>query len=97
MKKKYFALLGGMVGAYAFLMAGMLLGFINNYIQGIIVSIAINVIVAVSLALVTGYLGELVLGHAGFVAVGAYTSAIITMNLELPVFIEFPLALICGG
>ena len=87
----------GILGAYVFLMAGITLGLINYYISGIMVSILINVIMAVSLALVTGYLGELVLGHAGFMAVGAYTSAIITMTLEWPMIIEFPLALLCGG
>ncbi|MHC1747363.1 MAG: branched-chain amino acid ABC transporter permease [Cellulosilyticaceae bacterium] len=97
MGKKKLAFIGGIVGAYGFLMVGMFLGIISNYTSGVIVSILINVIVAVSLALVTGYLGELVLGHAGFMAVGAYTSAIITMNLNLPMVLKFPIALICGG
>lgn len=97
MKKTYMTFLGGVVGAYIFLMGGMALGFINSYIQGVIVSILINVIVAVSLALVTGYLGELVLGHAGFMAVGAYVSAIFTMHANLPKFIEFPVGLLLGG
>ncbi len=85
------------VGSYAGFMVCMQQGIINNYISGIIVSILINVIMAVSLALVTGYLGELALGHAGFMAVGAYGAAIMTMHLELPMYIEFPLALIFGG
>lgn len=97
MKKKYVAFLAGVLGAYLFLMVGMVLGIINSYIQGVIVSILINVIVAVSLALVTGYLGELVLGHAGFMAVGAYVSAIFTMNVDLPMFIEFPIGLLLAG
>ncbi|ONI47446.1 ABC transporter [Candidatus Epulonipiscium fishelsonii] len=82
---------------YAILAACMETGVINGYISGIIVSILINIIMAVSLAFVTGYLGELVLGHAGFMGIGAYVSAIITMNMDLPMFIEFPLAIICGG
>lgn len=87
----------GIVGAYLFLVLSMSLGIISYYVSGIMVSILINVIMAVSLALVTGYLGELVLGHAGFMAVGAYTSAIITLNLQLPMYIEFPIALMTGG
>lgn len=82
---------------YFVLIIGMATGLIDNYISGIIVSILINVIMGVSLALVTGYLGELVLGHAGFMAVGAYTAAIITMQLNLPAVIEFPIALLAGG
>ncbi|ONI37905.1 ABC transporter [Candidatus Epulonipiscium fishelsonii] len=82
---------------YAILAACMETGVSNGYISGIIVSILINIIMAVSLAFVTGYLGELVLGHAGFMGIGAYVSAIITMNMDLPMFIEFPLAIICGG
>lgn len=87
----------GILGAYIFLMIGMSLQLISYYVSGIMISILINVMMAVSLALVTGYLGELVLGHAGFMAIGAYTSAIITLNLELPIYIEFPLALVSGG
>ncbi|ONI46092.1 ABC transporter [Candidatus Epulonipiscium fishelsonii] len=82
---------------YAILAVCMATGVINGYISGIIVSILINIIMAVSLAFVTGYLGELVLGHAGFMGIGAYVSAIITMNIDLPMFIEFPFAVICGG
>ncbi len=42
-------------------------------------------------------MGELALGHAGFMAVGAYTAGIITLNLNLPGGVEFPLALLAGG
>ena len=46
-------------------------GHINNIVQ-----VGIFIILAVSLNLVTGYLGQLPLGHAGFMAVGAYAGAI---------------------
>lgn len=87
----------GTILIYVLLMLGMSVGIINYYYTGVLISILINVIMATSLALVTGYLGELVLGHAGFMAIGAYTSALITMNLDLPMFIEFPIGLIVGG
>lgn len=51
-------------------------GVITNYWKGILISIGINVILATSLNLACGYLGQLPLGHAGFMAVGAYTGAI---------------------
>ena len=64
-------------------------GVLNNYYQGIIVLIMISIILSVSLNLVTGFLGQLTLGHAGFMAIGAYTSAIFTKYVELPSGIEF--------
>src|SRR5687768_12801306 len=54
-------------------------GHFNAYYLDIIIGIGINVILAVSLNLINGYTGQFSLGHAGFMAVGAYTSAAITM------------------
>jgi branched-chain amino acid transport system permease protein len=54
---------------------------INLYYAGILTNVGINIILAVSLNLVNGYTGQFSLGHAGFMAVGAYTSAAITLNL----------------
>ena len=51
-------------------------GIITNYWSGILVTIGINIILAVSLNVATGYLGQLPLGHAGFMAVGAYAGSI---------------------
>lgn len=96
-KNKSLVVFISLISAYLCLIVGIVTGVINSYFSGVMVAILINVIMASSLTLVTGYLGELVLGHAGFMAVGAYTSAIITMNLDLPAYIEFPIALICGG
>ena len=52
---------------------------VNPYYLDVIIGIGINVILAVSLNLINGYTGQFSLGHAGFMAVGAYTSAAITM------------------
>lgn len=51
-------------------------GVITNYWNGILVMVGINMILAASLNVATGYLGQLPLGHAGFMAVGAYTGGI---------------------
>lgn len=51
-------------------------GVITNYWRGIIITICINIILATSLNLSCGYLGQLPLGHAGFMAIGAYAGAI---------------------
>lgn len=78
---------------YAVLAVLIQVGAINSYYSGIMTMICINIILAVSLNLATGFLGQLVLGHAGFMAVGAYCAAIITMDAGLP----FPVALLLGG
>jgi branched-chain amino acid transport system permease protein len=72
---------------------------ISNYYTKIIILIGINIILAVSLNLATGYLGQLPLGHAGFMAVGAYASAIFmkATAATLPLFISLPLGLMIGG
>ena len=45
----------------------------------ILISVGINVVLAVSLNVVNGFTGQFSLGHAGFMAVGAYTAAKITL------------------
>lgn len=52
--------------------------FINDYYLDITLGIGINIILAVSLNLINGYTGQFSLGHAGFMAVGAYTAASVT-------------------
>lgn len=67
------------IPALAFLglgLLGLLGNFgLNSYIQLMMLFILINCILAVSLNLVNGYTGQFSLGHAGFMAVGAYFSA----------------------
>ena len=71
-------------------------GVFNSYTSGLVVQIFINMILTLSLNVATGFLGELCLGHAGFMAIGAYTTALLTINSGLPVMIMFPLGLIAG-
>lgn len=70
----------------------MMGGLIGPFWELNIVLICINIILAVSLNLINGYTGQFSIGHAGFMAVGAYTSAIITVKLGLP----YELALVVG-
>ena len=83
---------------------------INPYYYNVIVKIGINIILAVSLNLINGYTGQFSLGHAGFMAVGAYTSAAVTMFVgpkvlphgtgpvfDLAPLILFLVALLIGG
>jgi branched-chain amino acid transport system permease protein len=56
-------------------------GRIDQYFLDVILGIGINILLAVSLNLVNGYTGQFSLGHAGFMAVGAYTSAWMTTQI----------------
>jgi len=55
--------------------------------------IGITIIAATGLNILTGYCGQLSIGHAGFIAIGAYTSAVLTSRFEMP----FLLGLISAG
>lgn len=55
----------------------------NAYIQLTVLFIIVNAILAMSLNLVNGYTGQFSLGHAGFMAIGAYFSAYATTSLKI--------------
>ena len=61
----------------AYLIMQMLIGTgnVSSLMQGLLVPLCVYVILAVSLNLTVGILGELSLGHAGFMCVGAFTGA----------------------
>lgn len=72
---------------------------VDPYIQIIIMFVGINIILTVSLNLINGYMGEFSVGHAGFMAVGAYVSAALTMYV-IPTWLgpwTFPLVVLAGG
>jgi branched-chain amino acid transport system permease protein len=74
-------------------------GLISPYIELVLKYIGINIILAVSLNLVNGYMGEFSVGHAGFMAIGAYTASVLTVAVfprEAGPYL-FPLALVAGG
>ncbi|MEM3646710.1 MAG: branched-chain amino acid ABC transporter permease [Thermofilum sp.] len=55
----------------------------SSYIQRVIINLGINIILVVSLNLSNGFTGVFSLGHVGFMAIGAYTAAILTLPLSL--------------
>ncbi len=57
---------------------------IDLYIQSVIMFIGVNIIFATSLSIVNGYMGEFSVGHAGFMAVGAYVSSLMSVMLFTP-------------
>lgn len=83
--------------SYAVIMLLLNSGTLNRQQTSLLVPICINIILAVSLNLITGFLGELTLGHAGFMSLGAYTGALITIYMDAPQSVEFTLALLAGG
>lgn len=73
---------------------------ISSMMAGLLVPLCVYAILAVSLNLTVGILGELSLGQAGFMCIGAYTSAIFSVSTSetiTQVWIRFPLALLVGG
>ena len=65
---------------YAILAVLIAAGVIDRYTGKILTTASIYVIVSIGLNLVTGMTGQLVLGHAGFMAVGAYVAAILLQS-----------------
>ena len=75
-------------------------GGISNLFKGLLVPMCAYIIMAVSLNLVVGFLGDLSLGHAGFMCVGAFTSAFFSVCVRDTIaseWVRFPLAIIIGG
>lgn len=84
------------------LITGILLltGNLSSLMEGLLVPICSYVILAVSLNLTVGILGELSLGHAGFMCVGAFISAFfskLTENVITVDIVRFILAIIIGA
>ena len=78
---KYTILVFGALLSAVVIISLTALGIINQYIQTVLMSISINIIFAASLNIVNGYMGEFSCGHAGFMAVGAYTSSVLSLIL----------------
>ena len=72
---------GIVIIAYAAMQALSMTGNLSNTITGLLVPICAYIVMAVSLNLTVGILGELSLGHAGFMSVGAFTGIVATTFL----------------
>lgn len=74
-------------------------GSLSSLMQGLLVPLCTYSIVAIGLNLCVGYLGELSLGHAGFMCVGAFASAFFTqatMGTAMNATLRFVIALVIG-
>jgi branched-chain amino acid transport system permease protein len=65
----------------------------NTYVEGILILAGINLMAVLGLSLLTGFTGLFSFGHAGFMAIGGYVSAMLTVKLNWP----FIPALLIGG
>jgi len=108
MRKFYLPLIVLLV--FVAIIGGSWLRIFNEYWQLVLLFMGVNIILTVSLNLINGYMGEFSVGHAGFMAVGAYVTGILTVWLfaEDKVFGApvlpagwaiplFPVALIAGA
>ena len=80
--KSYAINLAASMLIYAVLLYAMSSGSITRYLRGILMTIFINIILAASLNLTTGFLGQIALGHAGFMSIGAYSAALFVKYIE---------------
>ena len=88
-----------LVAGLAFSIAAAAFDLLDLYLQLILIYVGINIILTVSLNLVNGYMGEFSIGHAGFMAIGAYTASLLTVNVFPAGALNylFPLAIVAGG
>ena len=80
--KVNFATYAGVIIAFVVLMILREMGMLSRSLSGMLVPICCYVVMAISLNLTVGVLGELSLGHAGFMSVGAFTGVIVAMGLS---------------
>ncbi|WP_042198444.1 branched-chain amino acid ABC transporter permease [Paenibacillus camerounensis] len=78
---------------YGLVQVLLTIGIFNDVTRSMLLLVGVNVMLAVSLNLINGITGQFSIGHAGFMSVGAYTSAILTLDYDVP----FVLAIIAGG
>ena len=78
---------------YGIIMGLTSAGMLSAFWQLNLIFAGINIILAASLNLINGYTGQFSLGHAGFMAVGAYVGVVLTTNFH----VVFPVAILAGG
>ncbi len=74
-------------------------GLISPYYYSILVLLGINIILSTSLCLINGFTGLFTMGHAGFMAIGAYTSAFVISKFfpTSPMLVQLMIGLLVGG
>ena len=91
-----FILVAAVYSVVAYLLYG---GSLTRQFSNMIIPISVYIVLAVSLNLVVGLLGELSLGHAGFMSVGLFSGCLLSIALVdvLPMAVRLPLSMVVGG
>lgn len=97
MKRNYIITFVLVVLGFLFLYLLNTLGIISRYAESVLILSLINIILATSLNITVGILGEINLGHAGFMSIGAYTAAIFMKAQILPGLPGYFVSLLLGG
>ena len=84
-----------MIGLFFFLALFPL--FADEYWLSIVSTIAVTVIALQGLNILSGYCGQISIGHTAFMAVGAYSSVLLAEHLGLPFWLALPCAGLCAG
>ncbi|MDF2501710.1 MAG: urea transporter, permease protein UrtC [Anaerosporomusa subterranea] len=92
-KKNDLYILGASILVYAVIQGLIEVEFIGAFWLLNVILICINVILSASLNLINGFTGQFSIGHAGFMAVGAYLSAVLSVKMQMP----FLVAILAGG
>lgn len=77
--------------------AVLVLGFLPVYPQFVVSLVLVNAIAAMGVNLSMGYAGQVSVGHAGFAAVGAYTTALLMSELDLSFWLTVPIGAVLAG
>jgi len=86
-----------LVAGFAVALLSVFQPIFSGYTQIVLMTIGINIILCASLNLVNGYMGEFSVGHAGFMSLGAYMSAVFTTKWIQDTPALFPVAVVFGG
>ena len=91
-----FVLVAVVYAVVAYLLYG---GNLTRQFSNMLIPISVYIVLAVSLNLVVGLLGELSLGHAGFMSVGLFSGCLVSIALVdvLPMPVRLPLSMLIGG
>lgn len=81
----------------ALLVLGFPLVVSDQYLLTIVVKIGIYIMLALGLNILTGYTGLVSLGHAGFVAIGAYTSSLLAVKMGYGFFLSMVLGMVAAS
>lgn len=88
-------LIGAIVGV-VFLLVLPLFN-LNSYVMNIVVKVALYTVMALGLNILVGFTGLVSLGQAGFVAIGAYTTSLLTKELGLNFFLAMLIGCVISG